>query len=96
MEIGLGHFPDKGIKVDLALPAQLLLGFGGVAVEEPRRLIEDEQRNLSLIDLDGDSLDFGGTEVCGVDADNDVAGFNINTLFINTSALPPRMKLGQS
>jgi hypothetical protein len=88
LEVGLDHLLDKRIKVNLAFPAKLFLGLGRVAEEEPVK--EQCQNTDKKTESEGHALDFGRTEVPGVDLDDDVT-FLVRALLID-ALTPPALR----
>jgi len=84
LEIGLDHLLDESVKVDLALPPKKALSLGGVTQEQPWG---NHQYLLHGL-LERDVLDFSRAEVSWVNLDNGLSALDVNTLFLNASALP--------
>ena len=86
LEVGRHHFLDQAVEVDLALPAQNLLGFCGVSEKKPVKRSFDK---LSVVcQEDEDLLDLGRTVVVGIDLDDGLASFDVDTL-LGIALAPP-------
>lgn len=86
LQVGFNHLRDEGVEVDLALPAQNTFGLSRVSKEESVRIIGVSERERVLKVY---ILDFGRSEVSGINLDKNLAGVSINTLLVDSSASPP-------
>ena len=87
-DVRLDHLLDERVEVDLALPAEHALCLRGVAEQESGTHASVKHAK----DDEGDGehvLDFCGTEVPGVDFDNDLAGLGVHALLIDAATSPP-------